>query len=48
MGGFYNNFYETPNDQKLPDSTRYFLNDNRVLGVPRLRQLRVNQFFSFC
>lgn len=41
MGGFYNNFYETPNDQKLPDSTRYFLNDNRVLGVPRLRQLRV-------
>lgn len=41
MDAFYNNYYETSNTDGLPDSTSYFLNENRILGVARLRQMRV-------
>jgi len=40
IDGFYNNFYET-SSSNLPDPTSYILNENRVLGIPRLRQMRV-------
>ena len=40
IDGFYNNFYET-SSSNLPDPTSYILNENRILGVPRLRQMRV-------
>jgi len=45
IDAFYNNYYNTPNTQELPDPTSYFLNDNRVLGVARLRQIRVITIF---
>ena len=45
MAALYTSWY---GDQNTSDSSSYILNENRMLGLPRLRQLKVYlQFISY-